>query len=122
MVDQRNRKIKAKFDCNLYSVMLDKEQQRTKEENTFLAKQQSRIDDKQLIKLLQKVCKKLLRPFRGLQFDDYLHNEIHLNEIMARSDDVIETIKESRKRHLRILDAALREQVVDTQLSLGICI
>jgi hypothetical protein len=33
---------------------------------------------------------------------------------MARSDDIIETIKESRKRHLRILDAALKTDVVDT--------
>jgi hypothetical protein len=32
---------------------------------------------------------------------------------MAKDDDQADPIKESRKRHLRILDAALREQVVD---------
>jgi hypothetical protein len=55
----------------------------------------------------------MLKPFKGLQFDEFLHNEIHLNEIMAKDDDQADPIKESRKRHLRILDAALREQVVD---------
>jgi len=55
----------------------------------------------------------MLRPFKGLQFDEFLNNEIHLNEIMAKGDDTTDPIKESRKRHLRILDAALKEQVVD---------
>lgn len=41
---------------------------------------------------------------------------------MSKEDDVVESIKESRKRHLRILDAALKETVVDTQVILGICI
>lgn len=64
----------------------------------------------------------MLKPFKGLQFDEFLHNEIHLNEIMTREDDQVDPMKESRKRHLRILDAALKEQVVDTQLTLGICV
>jgi hypothetical protein len=38
------------------------------------------------------------------------------------SPDASEQIKESRKRHLRILDAALKEQVVDIQVVLGICV
>jgi len=29
----------------------------------------------------------MLKPFKGLQFDEFLHNEIHLNEIMAKDDD-----------------------------------
>lgn len=60
------------------------------------------------------MVKKMLKPFKGLQFDEFLHNEIHLNEIMCKDEDSVDPIKESRKRHLRILDAALKEQVVDT--------
>lgn len=41
---------------------------------------------------------------------------------MAKDDEQQDPIKESRKRHLRILDAALKETVVDTQLVLGICV
>ena len=41
---------------------------------------------------------------------------------MIREDDQVDQIKESRKRHLQILFASLREQVVDTQLTLGICV
>jgi len=41
---------------------------------------------------------------------------------MTREDDQKDPIKESRKRHLRILDAALKEQVVDTQVVLCICV
>ena len=42
---------------------------------------------------------------------------------MQKEDDApVEQLKESRKRHLRILDAALKEQVVDVQLVLGICV
>ena len=55
----------------------------------------------------------MLKPFKGLQFDEFLNNEIHLNEIMSKEDEIKDPIKESRKRHLRILDAALKEQVVD---------
>lgn len=80
----------------------------------MIAKINLKIDDKTLIKNLQKMVKKMLKPFKGLQFDEFLHNEIHLNEIMTREDDQIDPMKESRKRHLRILDAALKEQVVDT--------
>jgi hypothetical protein len=46
---------------------------------------------------------------------------------MQKDDDVAQNceqppLKESRKRHLRILDAALKEQIVDVQLVLGICV
>ena len=75
----------------------------------MIAKLVLKIDDKVLIKNLQKMVKKMLKPFKGFQFDDFLHNEIHLNEIMTREDDQTDPIKESRKRHLRILDAALKE-------------
>jgi hypothetical protein len=88
----------------------------------MIAKLVLKIDDKVLIKNLQKMVKKMLKPFKGFQFDDFLHNEIHLNEIMTREDDQKDPIKESRKRHLRILDAALKEQVVDTQVVLCICV
>ncbi len=64
----------------------------------------------------------MLKPWKGLQFDEFLYNEIHLNEIMCKEDDQTDNLKESRKRHLRILDAALKETVVDTQLILGICV
>lgn len=64
----------------------------------------------------------MLKPFKGLQFDEFLYNEIHLNEIMAKEYEQNDPIKESRKRHLRILDAALKEQVVDIQVVLGICV
>lgn len=80
-----------------------------------------KVDDKTLVKITAKQVKKMLKPFKGLQFDEFLHNEIHLNEIMAREDETSE-LKESRKRHLRILDAALKEQVLDLQLVLGICV
>ena len=72
-----------------------------------------KIDDKSLVKITNQQVRKMLRPFKGLQFDEFLNNEIHLNEIMAKGDDTTDPIKESRKRHLRILDAALKEQVVD---------
>ena len=45
-----------------------------------------RIEDKTLVKTLQKNVKKMLKPFKGLQFDDFLNNEIHLNEIMSTQD------------------------------------
>ena len=80
----------------------------------MIAKHVLKIDDRALIKYLQKMVKKMLKPFKGFNFDEFLHNEIHLNEIMIREDDIKDPIKESRKRHLRILDAALKEQVVDT--------
>ncbi len=91
------------------------------QENQQIAKLSLKIDDKSLIKITHKQVKKMLKPFKGLQFDEFLHNEIHLNEIMAKTDEQADPMKESRKRHLRILDAALREQVVDLQVVLGIC-
>jgi hypothetical protein len=74
---------------------------------------QLKIDDKALVKMTHRFVKKMLKPLKGLQFDEFLHNEIHLNEIMAKEDEQADPIKENRKRHLRILDAALKEQVVD---------
>ena len=41
---------------------------------------------------------------------------------MSKKEKINDTIKESRKRNLRILDAALKEQVVDIQVVLGICV
>jgi hypothetical protein len=51
-------------------------------ENTTLMKQNIKIEDKRLVKMLQKNVKKMLKPFKGLNYDDFLHNEIHLNQIM----------------------------------------
>jgi len=122
-VDLRNRKVKSKnYESQMFIQIIEKEQQRIQQENILIAKQNIKIDDKVLIKKLQKMVKKMLKPFKGLQFDEFLHNEIHLNEIMSREDDQVDPIKESRKRHLRILDAALKETVVDMQLTLGICV
>lgn len=45
-----------------------------------------KIEEKSLVKALQKNVKKMLKPFKGLQFDDFLNNEIHLNEIMSTED------------------------------------
>ena len=45
-----------------------------------------KIDDKVLIKQLQKAVKKMLRPYRGLQYDEFVHCEVHLNEIMVPED------------------------------------
>lgn len=87
-----------------------------------MAKNVLRIEDKSLIKYLRGQVKKMLKPFKGLNYDDFLNNEIHLNEIMATQDQQNDPIKESRKRHLRILEAALKEQVVDIQIVLGICV
>ena len=106
------------YESQIFLTILEKEQQRVQQENHCLVKNVLRIEDKTLVKTLQKNVKKMLKPFKGLQFDDFLNNEIHLNEIMATQDP----IKESRKRHLRILDAALKEQVVDIQIVLGICV
>ena len=92
------------------------------QENQAMQKGMLKIEDKVLIKVLQKNVKKMLKPFKGLQFDDFLNNEIHLNEIMSNEESKNDPIKESRKRHLRILDAALKENVVDTQIVLGICV
>ena len=92
------------------------------QEAASLNKNVLRIEDKTLIKYLRGQVKKMLKPFKGLNYDDFLNNEIHLNEIMATQDQQNDPIKESRKRHLRILEAALKEQVVDIQIVLGICV
>ena len=56
------------------------------QENVALQKGVLRIEDKTLIKYVRNQVKKMLKPFRGLQYDDFLNNEIHLNEIMATQD------------------------------------
>jgi hypothetical protein len=53
----------------------------------------------------------MLKPFKGLNEDDFIMSEVHINEIMVGED---ENLKESRKRSNRILDAALKEPIVDT--------
>lgn len=52
----------------------------------MLSKSQLKIEDKNLIKQFKKSVGKMLKPFKGLQFDDFLNNEIHLNEIMLTHD------------------------------------
>jgi hypothetical protein len=117
------KKVKPKnFETGIFQTIIDKEQQRVTQENVSLQKGLLRIEDKTLVKYLRGQVKKMLKPFRGLQYDDFLNNEIHLNEIMATQDQQNDPIKESRKRHLRILDAALKEQCVDIQIVLGICV
>ena len=41
---------------------------------------------------------------------------------MATEEQRNDLPKENRKRHMRILDAAMKESVVDTQIVLGICV
>jgi hypothetical protein len=65
-----------------FTQILEKESQRVTLENTTLMKQNIKIEDKRLVKMLQKNVKKMLKPFKGLNYDDFLHNEIHLNQIM----------------------------------------
>lgn len=47
---------------------------------------QVKIEDKALIKGLSKTAKKLLKPFKGYQLDDFIHGEIHINQIMVSQD------------------------------------
>jgi len=54
-----------------------------------------------------------------MQYDDFINGEVHLNEVMWGLE---EELKESRKRNLRILDAALKEPLVDVQVVLSICV
>lgn len=123
IIDLKAKKVKPKnYESSIFQTIMDKEQTRVKQEADSLAKQGLRVEDKTLIKYLRGQVKKMLKPFRGLQYDDFLNNEIHLNEIMATQDQQNDPIKESRKRHLRILDAALKEQVVDIHIVLGICV
>lgn len=123
IIDLKAKKVKPKsYESSIFQTVMEKEQQRVTQESTGLSKNQLRIEDKTLIKYLRGQVKKMLKPFRGLQYDDFLNNEIHLNEIMATQDQQNDPIKESRKRHLRILEAALKEQVVDIQIVLGICV
>ena len=64
----------------------------------------------------------MLKPFKGLNYDEFIISEIHTNEVMAGGDEDLAQLKESRKRHLRILDAALKEPVIDAQVILSICV
>lgn len=61
--------------------------------------------------------KKMIKPLKGLKYDEFVHSELHTNEVMFGQDD---QLKESRRRHLRILEAALREPVVDACIVLSI--
>lgn len=123
IIDLRARRVKTKnYETATFVAIIEKESTRIQQENILIAKLQLKIEDKTLIKATHKQVKKMLKPFKGLQFDEFLYNEIHLNEIMAKEDEQNDPIKESRKRHLRILDAALKEQVVDIQVVLGICV
>ena len=71
------------------------------------------MEDRSLVKHIQKAVKKMLKPFKGLNYDEFMMAEVHLNEVMAGGDEELAQLKESRKRHLRILDAALKEPIVD---------
>ena len=123
IIDLRARKVKTKnYETAIFVGIIEKESARIQQENILIAKLQLKIEDKTLIKATHKQVKKMLKPFKGLQFDEFLYNEIHLNEIMAKEYEQNDPIKESRKRHLRILEAALKEQVVDIQVVLGICV
>ena len=56
------------------------------QENVALQKGMLKIEDKSLVKNLQKNVKKMIKPFKGLQFDEYLNNEVHLNQIMSSEE------------------------------------
>lgn len=64
----------------------------------------------------------MIKPYKGLQYDDFLHGEIHLNQIMVPLEQQQDQLKESRKRHMRILYASLKESVVDASVVLSICV
>lgn len=84
IIDLKGKKVKPKnYDSQIFTGILDKEAQRVHQENISLSKSMLKIEDKTLIKVLQKNAKKMLKPFKGLNYDDFLNNEIHLNEIMA---------------------------------------
>eukprot|EP00347_Sterkiella_histriomuscorum_P024344 403331451 len=127
IIDIKNRKLKPKYtDSQVFFNILQKESQRESVEAYHLNKTANiRIEDKPLIKKLQKSVKKMLKPFKGMNFDDFVHAELHLNEIMVSQQDssqANEQMKESRKRHMRILQAALKECIVDPQVCIAICI
>lgn len=88
IIDLKNKKFKSKYtDSSVFTNILTKESSRISNETFFLNKTCNlRIEDKPLIKTVQKSVKKMLKPFRGLNFDDFLHAEIHLNEIMVSQD------------------------------------
>ena len=50
----------------IFQAILEKESQRVQGENVMLSKQNIKIEDKRLIKMLQKNAKKMLKPFKGL--------------------------------------------------------
>ena len=123
IIDLKAKKIKAKnYESQIFLSIVEKEQQRVLQENVALQKGMLKIEDKSLVKNLQKNVKKMIKPFKGLQFDEYLNNEVHLNQIMSSEEQRNDLPKENRKRHMRILEAAMKENVVDTQIVLGICV
>ena len=68
----------------MFYTIHSKETQRINNEVFNLNKTSNlRIEDRPLIKYLQKQAKKMLKPFKGLNYDDFLNAEIHLNEIMV---------------------------------------
>jgi len=66
IIDLRNRKVKQKnYESQIFVQLIEKEQQRIQQENILIAKLVLKIDDKALIKNLQKTVKKMLKPFKG---------------------------------------------------------
>ena len=87
IIDIKAKKVKTKsYESIIFQSILDKEQARVKQEAESLTKAALKIEDKTLIKYVRGQVKKMLKPFRGLQYDEFLNNEIHLNEIMATTD------------------------------------
>ena len=48
----------------------------------MLNKSQLKDEDKNLINKFKKSVGKMLKAFKGLQFDEFFNNEIHLNKII----------------------------------------
>ena len=60
----------------------------------------------------------MIKPFKAVG-DDFVTSEVHLNEIMVGEDEIM---KESRKMQNRIIDSALKEEVVDLSIILCLCV
>ena len=66
-VQKKAKKVKQKnYESQIFLTILEKEQQRVQQENHCLVKNVLRIEDKTLVKTLQKNVKKMLKPFKGL--------------------------------------------------------
>lgn len=67
IIDLKAKKIKAKnYESQIFLSIVEKEQQRVLQENVALQKGMLKIEDKTLIKNLQKSVKKMIKPFKGL--------------------------------------------------------